>query len=262
MQQRRLRLGDIVDDYCPRERRVTNHAVVAMIEDQVKQTRCATCDSDHEYKQARVPAQRRKKAGAPAPDGQVVEDMPRGRVVAQDLSDIDDDIPVGAEGTLIDPMDETPVAAAPREDALEGARHAAGGDAPEDAGDDAREDAREDEGPVHRTLIRATLPKVEGQLPERKPTDFTVRQPGQRPSRFEQNGNNGHRQGRDQRGPFSNAGGGQSRFGGQRQGGGGGQRQSGGRPGGTDPNRQGRPPGGQGPGQGSGQGQPRRRRGR
>ena len=32
MQQRRLRLGDILDDYCPRERRITNHAVVAMID--------------------------------------------------------------------------------------------------------------------------------------------------------------------------------------------------------------------------------------
>ena len=29
--QRQLRLGDILDDYCPRERRVTNHAIVAMI---------------------------------------------------------------------------------------------------------------------------------------------------------------------------------------------------------------------------------------
>ncbi len=44
MEQRRPRLGDIVDDYCPRERRITNHAVVAMIEDQIKQTRCGTCD--------------------------------------------------------------------------------------------------------------------------------------------------------------------------------------------------------------------------
>jgi hypothetical protein len=43
MEQRRLRLGDILDDYCPRERRVTNHAVVAMIADDVKQTRCTTC---------------------------------------------------------------------------------------------------------------------------------------------------------------------------------------------------------------------------
>ena len=43
MQQRRLRLGDILDDYCPRERRITSHAVVAMVEDEVKQTRCTAC---------------------------------------------------------------------------------------------------------------------------------------------------------------------------------------------------------------------------
>src|SRR6188474_535647 len=63
MQQRRLRLGDILDDYCPRERRITNHAVVAMIEDTVKQTRCTTCDAEHEYKHAKVPAARRRKGG-------------------------------------------------------------------------------------------------------------------------------------------------------------------------------------------------------
>src|SRR6187401_2507138 len=62
MQQRRLRLGDILDDYCPRERRITNHAVVAMVADDVKQTRCTTCDAEHEYKHAKVPAARRKKA--------------------------------------------------------------------------------------------------------------------------------------------------------------------------------------------------------
>src|SRR5215218_5569103 len=60
MEQRRLRLGDILDDYCPRERRVTNHAVVAMIDADVKQTRCTTCDTEHEYKHAKVPRQRRK----------------------------------------------------------------------------------------------------------------------------------------------------------------------------------------------------------
>ena len=55
MQQRQLRLGDILDDYCPRERRVTNHAVVAMVGPDVKQTRCTTCDAEHEYKHAKVP---------------------------------------------------------------------------------------------------------------------------------------------------------------------------------------------------------------
>src|SRR6188768_3563869 len=64
MEQRSLRLGDILDDYCPRERRVTNHAVVAMIEEDVKQTRCTTCDAEHAYKGARVPARRKKETAA------------------------------------------------------------------------------------------------------------------------------------------------------------------------------------------------------
>ena len=50
MEQRSLRLGDIVDDYCPRERRVTNHAIVAIVGDSVRQTRCSTCDTEHELK--------------------------------------------------------------------------------------------------------------------------------------------------------------------------------------------------------------------
>ncbi len=77
MQQRRLRLGDILDDYCPRERRITNHAVVAMIEDQVKQTRCTTCDADHEYKQARVPVRRKKDGGALVSEAGTVGPRPR-----------------------------------------------------------------------------------------------------------------------------------------------------------------------------------------
>ena len=81
MQQRRLRLGDIVDDYCPRERRITNHAVVAMIEDAVKQTRCTTCDADHEYKGAKVPAQRRRKDGV-LPGADALTASPRKRAVA------------------------------------------------------------------------------------------------------------------------------------------------------------------------------------
>jgi hypothetical protein len=49
--------------------------------------------------------------------------------------------------------------------------------------DDEREDV--DEGPVHRPLIRASLPRPEGQAPPQRPaTDFTIRQPGGRPNRF------------------------------------------------------------------------------
>src|SRR5215467_399267 len=80
MQQRQLRLGDILDDYCPRERRLTNHAVVAMVGDDVKQTRCTTCDSEHEYKHAKVPRQRRKSETPAALYAQVAAGGPK-RVV-------------------------------------------------------------------------------------------------------------------------------------------------------------------------------------
>src|SRR5215208_303901 len=77
MQQRQLRLGDILDDYCPRERRVTNHAVVAMIGEDVKQVRCTTCDADHDFKHAKVPRQRRKTETPAALYAQVLATGPK-----------------------------------------------------------------------------------------------------------------------------------------------------------------------------------------
>src|SRR2546427_13125573 len=77
MQQRQLRLGDILDDYCPRERRVTNHAVVAMVGPDVKQTRCTTCDAEHEYKHAKVPRQRKKSDTPSALYAQVAAGAPQ-----------------------------------------------------------------------------------------------------------------------------------------------------------------------------------------
>jgi hypothetical protein len=180
MQQRRLRLGDVLDDYCPRERRITNHAVVAMIDDQVKQTRCTTCDADHEYKQARVPAPRRKKdgvlAGDPADAGR-----PRAAAPESDMSD-DELIPDDVEAP-----DEAPIEAAA---ALDGEPETDGESVDADPDDDAASsgnDAGNDDGPVHRRLIRATLPRQEGQVPERKMPEFTIRQPGGRGRDFDPN---------------------------------------------------------------------------
>ena len=77
MQQRQLRLGDILDDYCPRERRVTNHVIVAMIGEDVKQVRCTTCDADHDFKHAKVPRQRRKTETPAALYAQVLATGPK-----------------------------------------------------------------------------------------------------------------------------------------------------------------------------------------
>src|SRR5262245_47081645 len=75
--QRELRLGDILDDYCPRERRLTNHAIVAMVGQDVKQTRCTTCDAEPEFKHGKVPRQRRKADSPPALYSQVAAGAPK-----------------------------------------------------------------------------------------------------------------------------------------------------------------------------------------
>ena len=45
-----MRLGDYIDDYCSRCKRTTDHAVVSMLGEEVKITRCRTCDYEHKFK--------------------------------------------------------------------------------------------------------------------------------------------------------------------------------------------------------------------
>jgi hypothetical protein len=177
MQQRRVRLGDILDDYCPRERRITNHAVVAMIEDEVKQTRCTTCDADHEYKQAKVPAPRKKKPAAAALVAAPVAQ-------AADTASIANASFAPPEPVTLDEVFDAPPAAEPFAAAPDSVPVAAAA-ADEPPVSETEPAAAEDEWPVHRPLIRATLPRPEGQTPERKEPDFTIRQNG----RFDRNGN-------------------------------------------------------------------------
>jgi len=63
METRRVRLGDVIDDYCPRCRLIMNHGVVGMVGDEVRKTRCNTCLSEHVYRHNRLPARRRNEAG-------------------------------------------------------------------------------------------------------------------------------------------------------------------------------------------------------
>jgi len=193
MQQRQLRLGDILDDYCPRERRVTNHAVVAMIGADVKQTRCTTCDSEHEYKHAKVPRQRRKTETPAALYAQVLSNGPK-RVAhepEQGPTDQNAAPPVAAAPETAradESMDDVRESEPSTASAAEPEHDAPHDDAelPPDAGeDDAERERDDDEGPIHRRLIRASLPRPEGQQPPARPIpEFTIRQPGGRQNRF------------------------------------------------------------------------------
>ena len=162
MEQRRFRLGDIVDDYCPRERRLANHVVVAMIGDDIRQTRCTTCDAEHVYKKAKVPP-KRKKAESP------------GALVKQVAESLVDKPRLSAEA-LSGPADE-PAQASGRTEASEPSPAPVIGAADNVPDPDAPEPRELEEGPVHRPLIRATLPRLPGEEREARPIpEFTMRQ--------------------------------------------------------------------------------------
>jgi hypothetical protein len=194
---------------------VTNHAVVAIIEDQVKHTRCSTCDAEHEYRQGKAPAPRKPKSRGLPPEGGRPSLAPRppSPVAAE---------PMDAAAPSPVPLPVEPpqaLVAAPRDDAPGASAESAGEPEP----------LVDDDGPVHRPLIRATFPRPEGQVPTWREPEFTIRQPtghrgrGQGPA-----GYGGHRSagGRGFGGGDSSWG----RGGGQGRGGprGGGQRHGGG----------------------------------
>jgi hypothetical protein len=169
MEQRPLRLGDIVDDYCPRERRITNHAIVAIVDQSIRQTRCTTCDAEHAYKDAKVPRRKKKDDAdalyeevlADANGGQLVPKTPREtEVTPSSPSTADHDSRDSGATERQDPSSEQPAAAA----------------ADETNGEPSQPQA-DDIWPAHRTLIRATLPRVEGGDPPPRPIpEFTMHQ--------------------------------------------------------------------------------------
>jgi len=231
MEQRPLRLGDIVDDYCPRERRLTNHAIVAIFEDAIQKTRCTTCDAEHVYKHGREPRRRKKEetlfeqvmadvAGAPrVPTKPVIRSEP-------------------------EPAQPEPAAATANS---EGPTQSAAGES-EGAGNP-KDEHHPDGWLAHRQLIRAALPKIEGEAPVPRPIpEFTMYQRpqgrGGRPFRFG-GGGGGNSSGGERNGNVTHARGAQ-----------GGQGNFDGNRGPRRPDGQGQ---GAGPGPGAGHGRRRRR---
>lgn len=79
-----LRLGDIIDDFCVKCRRLTNHAIVSLMDQQAAKVRCRTCYSDHDYRHEQAPPSKKdlKKA---ALFNQVLSSVaPSGDTVAAD----------------------------------------------------------------------------------------------------------------------------------------------------------------------------------
>ena len=49
------RLGDDIDDYCVRCKRIMNHLVVSVMNAEPAKVRCRTCHSDHDYRREQIP---------------------------------------------------------------------------------------------------------------------------------------------------------------------------------------------------------------
>jgi hypothetical protein len=52
---RDVRLGDDIDDFCVRCKRVMNHAVVSVMDGVAAKVRCRTCHNDHDFRHEQPP---------------------------------------------------------------------------------------------------------------------------------------------------------------------------------------------------------------
>ena len=50
MSENQKRLGDLIDDYCPRCRLPLNHAIASMVDVEVAKVICQTCHTEHPYR--------------------------------------------------------------------------------------------------------------------------------------------------------------------------------------------------------------------
>lgn len=59
-----LRLGDDADDYCIKCKRLTNHSIIALVNDEPAKVRCRTCYNEGPYRRCEVPPSKKdlKKA--------------------------------------------------------------------------------------------------------------------------------------------------------------------------------------------------------
>lgn len=59
-----LRLGDVIDDFCVKCKRLTNHAIVSMLGHDPAKVRCRTCYHEHDYRHEEAPPKKDPKKEA------------------------------------------------------------------------------------------------------------------------------------------------------------------------------------------------------
>lgn len=94
-----VRLGDIIDDFCIKCRRLTNHSIVSILDAKAAKVRCRTCYNDHDYRFEQAPPSKK--------------DLKKAELFKEVLAGV-----APGDGTEIGEIVETPIAAADEEAAV------------------------------------------------------------------------------------------------------------------------------------------------
>lgn len=89
-----MRLGDELDDYCVRCRRLTNHEIVSLVGDEAAKVRCRSCHVDHDYRHEQAPPTKKELQKA-ALFGEVLANA-TGPVTEETAADADASAPKAA----------------------------------------------------------------------------------------------------------------------------------------------------------------------
>lgn len=99
-----FRLGDTIDDFCVKCKRLTNHHIVSLVEDNPAKVRCCSCYHDHDYRfeqpEPKKPSKKqleeenartKRVAGDGADDVVDVEEEEDDEEETEDFADVSDD---------------------------------------------------------------------------------------------------------------------------------------------------------------------------
>lgn len=97
---RDIRLGDDIDDFCVRCKRVMNHAVVSVIGGAPAKVRCRTCHSDHDYRHEQAPPPKVDARKAALFQEVLKKVSPDGAAAVEDVDEVPD-VEMEADGETI-----------------------------------------------------------------------------------------------------------------------------------------------------------------
>ena len=55
-----LRLGDDIDDFCIKCKRISNHLIVSLMDGAAAKVRCRSCYSEHDFRHEQVPPSKKE----------------------------------------------------------------------------------------------------------------------------------------------------------------------------------------------------------